>query len=183
MEYPIELLQINDRPKKIFIVGNLELLREECVAIVGTRNCSNIGLKHSYNMAYKLAQKNKVIVSGLAKGIDSAAHKGAINSRGKTIAVLAHGFNTIYPAENVKLATEIVNNGGAIISEYEFWDKPFPDNFRNRNRNISGLSKDVYIIEAGITSGALITANYAIEQNKNLYVLPGRINDKNYLRK
>ena len=178
--YPYYLFQIDNRPKKIYVVGNLEILRNDCVAIVGTRKCSKVGLKHAYNLAYKTARQNKTIVSGLALGVDSSAHKGAINAGGKTIAVLAHGFSTIYPKENIKLATEIINSGGAIITEYNFYDKPYPENFKKRNRIISGLSKDVYVIEAGLDSGAMITANYALEQNRNIYVLPGKINDKNY---
>ena len=167
-------------PETLYAVGNIELLREECVAIVGTRNCSKTGLKYAYKLAYNMGMNNKVIVSGLAKGIDAVAHKGAINSCGKTIAVLGHGFNTIYPKENLKLATEIVERGGLLITEYDYYEKPKANNFVRRNRIISGLSKDVYIVEAGLKSGAIITANYAIEQNKNLYVLPGRINDEKY---
>lgn len=130
-------------------------------------------------IAYILAKRNKVIVSGLAEGIDSFAHVGALQAKGKTIAVLGHGLNRIYPMENRELAKRIVYNGGTLVTEYSFWDEINKDNFRKRNRIISGLSKSIIVVEAKQKSGSLITADYGLEQGRDIYAVPGKINSKN----
>lgn len=179
MAYPQNLINIYDCPKKLYVMGNIENLRRRCIAIVGTRNCTSNGAHNSKTIAYNLAKKDYVIVSGLAKGIDSFAHIGALCAKGRTIAVLGHGLDKIYPSENRELAKRIIQNDGTIITEYDTSTKIKKENFVKRNRIISGLSNDVIVIEAGQKSGALITAKYALEQGRNVMAIPGNINKKN----
>ena len=130
-------------------------------------------------MAYNISKQKINIVSGLAKGIDSMAHKGTILAREKTIAVLGNGLDTIYPAENVYLAKEILKNGGAIISEYPLGEKPQKQNFPERNRIVSGMSKGIIVVEAKEKSGTIITVDFALEQGRDVFVVPGDINKEN----
>ena len=175
IEFPNLLLQIDNSPKEIYILGNKEILREKSIAIVGSRDCSKYGTKVAKEVAYNLSKKGIIIVSGLARGIDTAAHQGVIKAKGRTIAVLANGLDSIYPKENKELAIEILKNGGAIISEYPIGTEPLKENFPKRNRIISGLCESAIVVEAKEHSGALITANYAIEQGRNVYAIPGNI--------
>ena len=178
-EYPKSLKNIYDPPISLYVKGNKYILNEKSIGIIGCRNCTKYGEKQAKIFAYNLA-KNKInVVSGLAKGIDSFAHIGSLYAKGKTIAVLGNGLDTIYPKENVNLAKEIIKNDGCIISEYPLGTKPLKYNFPARNRIISGISNDILVIEAKEKSGTLITVDFALEQGKEIYVLPGNIDSEN----
>lgn len=179
LSYPNLLKEINGKPKELYVLGNLELLRRKCMAIVGCRECSSYGAEVSQKLAYNLAKQNIVIVSGLAKGIDTYAHQGALEGKGKTIAVVAHGLDMIYPKENRELAKQIILNDGAIISEFPIGTKTAKENFPMRNRIISGISTGTIVVEAKEKSGSLITANFALEQGRELYAVPGNIISEN----
>ena len=174
--YPKLLKEIYNPPSKLFILGNEEILNEINVSIVGSRNCSNSGSKLAQRYAYMLTKQNINIISGLARGIDTNAHIGCLNANGKTIAVLGCGFDNIYPPENKELAKNIIRTGGVIITEYELGIKPLAKNFIKRNRIISGLSKAVIVVEAHKKSGTFITVDYALEQGKIIYAVPGNLN-------
>ena len=175
-EYPQNLKNIYDPPKKIYLIGNKDLLYQKGIAIVGARDATQYGKKIAYNLAKELSEQNIVIISGLAIGIDSYAHKGALEKG--TIAVLGSGIDNIYPKQNLELAREIIKNKGCIISEYPLGTKPERLHFPQRNRIISGLSDGVVVIEASKKSGALITAEFALEQGKEVFAVPGDINKK-----
>ena len=175
-KYPKQLREIYNPPKKIYAIGNIEILNEIGIAIVGSRKATEYGKKVALKLSQDLSKNKIVIISGLAKGIDSYAHIGTLNVKdGKTIAVLGSGIKEIYPKENIELARKIVKNGGCIISEYFPNDKPNKMNFPERNRIISGLSKGVVIVEASEKSGALITADFALEQGREVFAVPGDI--------
>ena len=175
-EYLQNLKNIYDPPKKIYLIGNKDLLYQKGIAIVGARAATQYGKKIAYNLAKELSEQNIVIISGLAIGIDSYAHKGSLEKG--TIAVLGSGIDNIYPKENLELAREIIKNKGCIISEYPLGTKPERLHFPQRNRIISGLSDGVVVIEASKKSGALITAEFALEQGKEVFAVPGDINKK-----
>ena len=175
-EYPQKLNNIQNKPIVLYMKGNLENINNESVAIVGSRMASLYGKKNAYYFSYELAKRNVNIVSGLAKGIDSYSHIGALKAKGKTIAVIGCGMDKIYPKENEKLYYEILKNDGLIISEYIVGTKPEKTNFPRRNRIISGISDAVIVVEAGAKSGSLITANHAINQGKEVWAIPGNIN-------
>lgn len=189
--YPILLKEIYDPPVSIYIKGNKNILNNKSLGIVGCRKCSDYGIKAAKYFAYNLTKKNINIVSGLANGIDSYAHIGCLfanseiemykNSKncGKTIAVVGNGLDMIYPKENVKLAGEIIENGGAIISEYPCGTKPDKIKFPARNRIISGISSGIIVVEAKEKSGTLITVDFALEQGREVFVVPGNINSVN----
>lgn len=166
--YPVMLNQLYDAPYGLFVRGNLSVLNTPAVSIVGTRNPSVSGFKTTFNFSNELTTLGYTVVSGLALGIDTAAHKGTILS-GKTIAVLACGLDNIYPSANKKLAVEIIKNGGCLISEYSPGEPPLKWRFIQRNRIISGLSEATVVMESPPKSGALITADFALEQNRDLY--------------
>ena len=179
-EYPFLLKQIPDPPAVLYIKGNLfdeELPR---LAIVGTRKATSNGCLIAKILAKELSEAGCVIVSGLAMGIDTAAHEGAIAAQGKTIAVLGNGLNEIYPRHNKNLAEKILKLDGAIISEYPPAEPAFPSNFLARNRIISGLCSATIVVEAPERSGSLATARLALEQNREIFVTPGPINHPNY---
>ena len=178
LEYPFLLSQIYSAPKALYIIGNKEILREKSIAIVGSRECTSYGAKVCKEIAYNLAKRNIITVSGLAKGIDTHCHVGTLNAKGRTIAVVAHGLDMIYPKENRELAKEILKCGGAIVSEYNIGEKPLKEHFPARNRIISGLSEKTIVVEAGEQSGALITAHFALEQGRDVYAVPGNIYSK-----
>ncbi len=175
-EYPKLLRQIYDYPISIYVKGNIELLNYESIAIIGSRECSNYGKDAAKYFGYHLANNNKCVVSGLAKGIDSFAHIGALGANGNTIAVLGNGLQDIYPKENRELANMIIKKGGTIISEYPLGTPPNKMNFPARNRIVSGISDGVLVIEAKEKSGTLITVDFALEQGKEVFVVPGNIN-------
>ena len=177
--YPERLRNVNDAPKELYCLGNLELLNyKNNIAMIGSRNCSSYGERAAKDFAYNLAKEDICIVSGLAKGIDSFSHIGALNARGKTIAVLGSGLDNIYPKENIKLVEEIINNNGLVISEYPLGTKPLKYHFPARNRIISGLSDSVLVVEARKNSGTNITVDFALEQGKDVFVIPGNIYSK-----
>ena len=173
--YPFKLKFIQNRPIVLYYKGDISSINNEFMAIVGSRNCSEYGRKCAKFFSYELAKRNVNIISGLATGIDSIAHTSAINAKGKTIAIIGNGLNTIYPKENLILADRILKNGGAIISEYVIGTKPDKSNFPRRNRIISGISNSVIVVEGSEKSGSLITANFAIDQGKEVWVIPGSI--------
>lgn len=171
--YPYNLKQIEDCPPVLYALGNVDLLKDSnMLAIVGARDASLSALKCAEALSSKLAENNITIVSGMAKGIDSAAHNGALSANGKTIAVLGTGVDVIYPKEKKELYNNLVKNG-LILSEYPFHTQPQASNFPRRNRIVSGLSKGVLVVEASIKSGSIITANMALEQGRDVYAVPG----------
>ena len=177
--YPERLRNIDDAPKELYCLGNLELLNyENNIAMIGSRNCSSYGERAAKDFAYNLAKEDICIVSGLAKGIDSFSHIGALNAKGKTIAVLGSGLDNIYPKENIKLVEEIIKNNGLVISEYPLGTKPLKYHFPARNRIISGLSDSILVVEARKNSGTNITVDFALEQGKDVFVIPGNIYSK-----
>lgn len=175
-KYPKQLREIYNPPKRIYAIGNIEILNKVGIAIVGSRKATEYGKKVAFRLSKDLSERDIVTISGLAKGIDSYAHIGSLNvQNGKTIAVLGSGIKVIYPKENIELARQIVRKGGCIISEYPPDDTPNKSNFPERNRIISGLSKGVVIVEASEKSGALITADFALEQGREVFAVPGNI--------
>lgn len=170
--YPEKLKNINNPPICLYILGDKQNLNSKSIAIVGSRDCSDYGKTMAQAFSYLLVKNNVTVVSGLARGIDSSAHIGALQAKGKTIAVIGTGIDLVYPKENKDLVKKIIENGGTIISEYPLGTKPNKENFPRRNRIVSGLSDGVLIIEAREKSGALITVDYALEQGKNVYVIP-----------
>lgn len=173
--YPNQLKQIYDPPVILFAKGNLDLLNKKSIAMIGARNCSDYGRKVAIHLAEELTQKGFVIVSGLARGIDTYSHIGCLNKQGKTIAVVGNGLDRVYPSENKKLEQKILTQGGCIVSEYIIGTGPHKMNFPARNRIISGLSQGVVVVEAKKKSGTLITVDFALEQGKDIYVVPGNI--------
>ena len=154
-------------------------MREKSIAIVGCREASKYGKNIAKDLAYNLGKNNIITVSGLARGIDTFGHIGSIEAKARTIAVVAHGLDMIYPKENRNLAINILKSGGAIVSEYNIGEKPLKRNFVARNRIISGLSKSLVVIEAKKKSGSLITANFALNEGRDVYAVPGNISNIN----
>lgn len=173
-EYPTLLKNIYDPPILLYIKGNFSEADDFSIAIVGSRSPSLYGKIHAEKISYDLASEGLSIVSGLARGVDATAHIGAIKANGRTIAVIGSGLDVIYPPENKKLFSEIINNG-IVISEYKLGTKPDAENFPRRNRIISGLSLAVIVVESGAPGGALQTAAFALDQNREIYALPGNI--------
>lgn len=176
-DYPKQLKEIFDAPLKIYVLGNKEILKQNGIAIVGSRNATEYGKKVTLKFSKELSEKGINIISGLAIGIDTHAHLGTLKhtSKGKTIAVLGSGLDEIYPKSNIELAKQILKSGGCIISEYPLGTKPEKIHFPQRNRIISGLSKGVLVVEASEKSGALITADFALEQGREVFAVPGNI--------
>jgi DNA processing protein len=173
-DYPPLLREIPDAPLVLYVRGDVKVLSQHAVAIVGTRRPTAYGSQVAHRLAHDLAERQVVIVSGMARGIDSAAHRGALESKGKTVAVQGRGMDQIYPSENRRLAEKIVENG-AIISEFPIGTGPTPENFPIRNRIISGLSLGVVVVEGAEYSGSLITARLALDQNREVFAVPGNI--------
>jgi len=172
--YPSRLKEVHDYPPVLYVRGTLLPEDEWCLAVVGTRRATAYGRQVTEEIVADLAGSRITIVSGLARGIDSIAHRSAINAGGRSIAVFACGLDYIYPGENVELARRMVEQG-AIVSEHPLGTRPKPEYFPRRNRIISGISLGVLVVEAGVTSGALITANMAVEQNREVLAVPGSI--------
>ena len=175
-KYPQLLKFINDPPIGLYIKGNSNILNQKSISIIGARICSDYGKNATIYFAKELSKRNINVISGLAKGIDSFSHIGTIQNGGKTIAVLGNGLDKIYPEENKFLAEKILETNGAIISEYPINSKIEKINFPARNRIISGMTTAILVVEAKKKSGALITVDYALEQGKEIFVVPGNIN-------
>ena len=175
--YPDYLKAIHTPPPLLFVKGNLNILNDFQIGIVGSRNASRIGHDNTRAFTNHLVEQGFTITSGLALGIDSVAHQAALDSGGKTIAVVANGLDQVYPKRHLKLAREIVDSGGALISEFPIAVQPRPQYFPRRNRIISGLSQGVLVIEAALKSGSLITARYAMEQGREVFAIPGSIHN------
>ncbi|MCT4564047.1 MAG: DNA-processing protein DprA [Maledivibacter sp.] len=173
--YPEILRNIKAAPHILYMKGKIEKEDHNALAIVGSRKCTSYGKNIAYKFAKELAGYGITIVSGMAYGIDSAAHRGALDGGGRTISVLGCGVDICYPKSNNNLMREIIENG-AVISEYPLGTEPTSGNFPRRNRIISGLSKGVLVVEAGLKSGSLITIDYALDQGKDVFAVPGNIN-------
>ena len=178
-DYLERLRNIYDPPKKLYVLGNFKILKEKAIAIVGSRKATEYGKKVAFQISQELTKENINIVSGLAIGIDTYAHLGAISiqNQASTIAVLGSGIDEMYPKENTELARKIIQTGGCIVSEYPLGTKPNKINFPQRNRIISGLTEGVVVVEASEKSGSLITAEFGIEQGKEIFAVPGNIDN------
>jgi DNA processing protein len=178
--YPSLLREIADPPITLYVRGDWQAcLEQPCVAVIGSRMCSTYGENASEMLSRDLASRGITVVSGLARGIDAAAHKGALQGKGRTVAVMGTGIDGIYPKENTRLVREILDNGGCLVSQFPLGTPPLKDNFPYRNRIISGLSLGVLIVEASERSGSLITARLATEQNREVMAVPGNITSSN----
>jgi len=173
-EYPKILKTLHKPPKALYVNGSFKEEDDFAVAIVGSRRASMYGIEMSEKLGYDLALRGVTVVSGMARGVDSAAHRGALKAKGRTIAVMGSGHGHIYPPENKDLYERIVKSG-AVISEFENDVSPMPQNFPIRNRIISGLSLGIVVVEAAKNSGALITADFALEQGREVFAVPGKI--------
>lgn len=176
-QYPERLKGYENMPGCLYIKGRLPAENKKTVAIVGARVCSRYGAYQAHEFAKKLAGRGVQIISGLARGIDSCAHRGALEGSGETFAVLGCGVDICYPRQHENLCQQILAQGGGLLSEFPMGTPPYAGNFPRRNRIISGLADLVLVIEAKKKSGSLITANYALEQGKLVYALPGRVGD------
>ena len=175
--YPILLKELADAPLVLYVKGSLLTVDQNALSVVGTRSATHYGYEAAYKLSYALAQQNVSIISGLAHGIDTAAHRGALKAGGRTIAVMGCGIDQIYPAENHELAQQIIQSG-ALVSEFPLGTAPEGRNFPRRNRIISGLGLGVLVVEAPAGSGALITADMAAEQGRDVFAVPGNIFNK-----
>jgi DNA processing protein len=176
--YPAQLKQIYDPPLILYVRGNDSVISQPGIALVGTRHPTPYGLAMAERLACDLAARGLVIFSGMARGIDTAGHRGAIAAKGKTVAVWGTGVDEVYPKENRKLAEQILALGGAVISEFPIGTFPAPQNFPIRNRIISGISLGVLVVEAAEYSGTRITARCALEQNREVFAVPGNVTNK-----
>jgi DNA processing protein len=178
--YPALLREIADPPITLYVRGEWEAsLDAPSVAIVGSRRCSTYGQNVASMLARDLAARGVTIISGLARGIDAAAHRGALEAGGRTVGVLGTGVDEIYPRDHKKLAEEILARGGALVSQFPLGTPPIPENFPYRNRIISGLSLGTVLVEAAENSGSLITARLAMEQNREVFAVPGNVTSRN----
>ncbi|HTU40518.1 MAG TPA: DNA-processing protein DprA [Candidatus Aquilonibacter sp.] len=177
--YPPRLKEIYDPPVVLYVRGNLELLPQPGIAMVGTRHPTPYGLGMAERLGFDLAKQGLVIISGMARGVDTAGHRGAISAKGKTIAVFGTGVDVIYPKENSRLSEQILALGGAFISEFPLGTFAAPQNFPIRNRILSGMSVGVLVVEAAEYSGTRITARCALEQNRDVFAVPGNVTNKN----
>jgi len=178
-EYPSRLKEIYDPPVVLFVKGSVEVLAQPGIAMVGTRHPTPYGTGMAERLSTDLAARGLVIISGLARGVDTASHRGAVAAKGKTVAVLGTGIDVMYPRENTRLAERIVALGGALITEFPVGTSPAPQNFPIRNRIISGMSAGVLVVEAAEYSGTRITSRCALEQNRDVYAVPGNVTNKN----
>lgn len=175
--YPPALKEIYDPPLVLYVLGKIPEVWSRGVAVVGSRNTTHYGLETAKKLSYQLAYAGVAVISGLARGIDTVAHQGALAAKGMTWAVLGSGLNRIYPAENEELARLMAERNGCVISEFPMDTEPDRQTFPMRNRIVSGLSFGVLVIEAGLGSGALITARQALDQGRQLFAVPGRIDN------
>jgi DNA processing protein len=177
-EYPTRLKHIYDPPMVLYVRGNVDALNSDGIAVIGTRHPTPYGMGMAERLSCDLSQKGFVIISGMARGVDTAAHRGAVHAKGKTVAVFGTAVDVYYPRENAKLAEQILSLGGALVSEFPIGTGPKPENFPIRNRIISGLSFGVLVVEAGEYSGTRITARCALEQGRDVYAVPGNVTNK-----
>jgi DNA processing protein len=175
----LRLKEIYDPPLVLYVRGNPEVLTQPGIAMVGTRHPTPYGSGMAERLASDLATQGLVIISGMARGIDTASHRGAIAAKGKTVAVFGTGVDVIYPKENSRLSEQILALGGALISEFPLGTSAFPQNFPIRNRILSGMSVGVLVVEAAEYSGTRITARCALEQNRDVFAVPGNVTNKN----
>lgn len=176
-EYPQRLKQCSDSPVLLYYKGNADINAEKIVGIVGTRRCTDYGKEITKKLVAGLAAQNVLVVSGLAYGIDIAAHKAALENNLKTVGVLAHGLNTIYPSQHKAAAKEMAEQGG-LLTEYISSNEMHPSNFPNRNRIVAGMCDATVIVESAIEGGAVITANIANSYNRDVFAVPGKTTDK-----
>ena len=174
-EYPEKLRAIKDPPRNIYTVGNIELLKEDSISVVGTRHITDYGKRYGKMICREISARDIPIVSGMAIGADSLAHKVALEYSGKTIAVLPSGFENIFPKQNIKLFNEIVKKGGLAVSEYEPNISASSEKFLERNRIVAGLGVGLFVIEALFRSGTSVTAKIAKEQGKDVFALPRKL--------
>ena len=179
LEYPGRLLEIYDPPSVLWVRGDMKLMQWPGIAVVGTRSPSPYGAGMAELLSRDLANRGLAIFSGMARGVDTAAHKGTLDAGGRTLAVWGTGIDVVYPKENKKLAESILSAGGTIVSEFPMGSFPAPQNFPIRNRTLSGMSVGVLVIEAAEYSGTRITARCAMEQNRDVYAVPGNVTNKN----
>jgi DNA processing protein len=177
-EYPEQLAEIYDPPVVLYVRGDVSVLSQPSIGVVGTRHPTPYGLGMAERLSIDLGGRGLVIVSGLARGIDTAAHRGCVQAKGRTVAVFGTAIDDVYPKQNKKLADQIVTEGGALVSEFALGSFPAPQNFPIRNRVISGLSAGVLVVEAGEYSGTRITARCALEQSRDVYAVPGNVTNK-----
>ena len=177
--YPSRLKEIYDPPLVLYVRGNPEVLTQPGIAMVGTRHPTPYGSGMAERLACDLAGQGLVIISGMARGVDTASHRGAISAKGKTVAVFGTGVDVIYPKENSRLSEQILALGGALISEFRLGTFAAPQNFPIRNRILSGMSIGVLVVEAAEYSGTRITARCALEQNRDVFAVPGNVTNKN----
>ncbi|HLI62327.1 MAG TPA: DNA-processing protein DprA [Terriglobales bacterium] len=177
-EFPKRLLEIYDPPLALYLRGNAAAIDRPGVAVVGTRHPTPYGVSMAERLACDLAAHGLVIFSGMARGIDSAAHRGALNGHGCTVAIWGTGIDEVYPKENEKLAEQILATSGAILTEFPLGTFPAPQNFPIRNRIISGISVGVLVVEAGEYSGTRVTARCALEQGREVFAVPGNVTNK-----
>src|SRR5215213_7471138 len=178
--YPSSLREIYDPPIVLYVKGAWsQCFDQPCIGVVGSRRCSTYGQNAAIMLARDLAQRGVTVVSGFARGIDAAAHRGALDGGGRTVAVLGTRIDEVYPRDHKKLAAEIRDRGGALVSQFPLSTPPVSENFPYRNRIISGLSLGVVVVEAAENSGSLITARLAIEQNREVFAVPGNITSRN----
>jgi DNA processing protein len=177
-EYPPLLKQIYDAPPLLWVRGHPDVLSEDGIAVIGTRNADRYGRIQAEKWTEYLADHGLTVISGLAYGVDTIAHSIAVKRKSKTVAVLGSGINWIYPEQNVKLADRIIDCGGAVISEFPPGTKPDAGNFPVRNRIVSGLSLGVLVVQSGIKGGSMITARSALDQNREVFVIPHNLDQK-----
>ena len=174
--YPNKLLNIYDKPYGLYYIGELPDFKR-AVSIVGARRCSAYGKRMATELGGLLSEAGFTVISGMARGVDTYSHRGCLDKKGTTVAVLGSGCDVIYPADNRLLYEKIINSGGAVVSEYQMGTSPLAMNFPRRNRIVSALSDVVIVVEAREKSGSLITADFALDHGKDIYVTPGRIGD------
>ncbi len=177
--YPRRLKEIYDPAVILYVRGNAELLNQPGIAMVGTRHPTPYGSGMAERLGCDLAAQGLVIISGMARGVDTSSHRGAISAKGKTLAVFGTGVDVIYPKENSRLSEQILSTGGALISEFALGTFAAPQNFPIRNRILSGMSVGVLVVEAAEYSGTRITARLALEQNRDVFAVPGNVTNKN----
>ncbi len=177
--YPEQLKNIKNPPKQLYTEGNIELLKTNIISIIGSRSCSENGIKLAQQFSKGLVYQGITIASGMAIGIDTIAHQTTLEQRGKTIAVLGNGLEHIFPKENIELYQQIIENDGLVITEYSPQEQAKSENFLERNRIVSGLALGILVVEAMYRSGTSVTARLAKQQGRKVFALPHEVSDKN----